>query len=334
MHYFKHVYRMLVAREDEVLVTARDKEVTFDLLESCGIPYYSRGKGSNSFIGKLAYLPRANWVLLKRARSFRPDVLVSFSSPYAAQVSRLLRRPHIAFDDTENATLGRFMYRPFTDLVLSPNCYEGAIAANQECFNGFMELCYLHPNYFTPRPEVKNLLGLHTEEEYTMLRFVSWGATHDLGHKGLSVENKRRAVREFSRYGRVVISSEAELPGDMEQLRFKLSPDWMHDAMYFSQLMYGESATMASEAAMVGVPSIYLDDHGRGYTNQLEKEYGMVFNFSESEQDQGASIEKGAEILRTGNTRERFRSKHQALLAGKIDVTAYALQVIDRYRSR
>lgn len=314
-------------------MTARDKEVTFDLLSSYGIPYSSRGKGSNTLIGKLAYLPRANWVLLKEARSFRPDLLISFSSPYAAQVSKLIRRPHIAFDDTENAKLGRLMYRPFTDLVLSPKGYGGAIAPKQECFNGFMELCYLHPNHFTPRPEVRNLLGLRPGEEYAILRFVSWGATHDLRHKGLSIENKRKAIKEFSRYGRVLVSSEAKLPADMEEFRFRLSPEWMHDAIYFSHLLYGESATMASEAAMLGVPAIYLDDVGRGYTDQLEEDYGMVFNFTESEEDQGRSIEKGREILNSGTSKERFRNRHQALLADKIDVTAYTLEVIDRYRN-
>ena len=46
------------------------------------------------------------------------------------------------------------------------------------------------------------------------------------------------------------------------------------------------------EAAVLGTPSIYIDDKGRGYTDEQESEYKMVFNFSESERDQIRSISK------------------------------------------
>lgn len=332
VHYFKNAYRVLLDQGDEALVIARDKDVSRALLDGYNIPYVSRGKGSSNVLGKLALWPKLTGLVLKQALAFKPDLLVSFSSPYAAPVSRLIGKPHISFDDTENAGLNRLFYRPFTDLVLSPDSYEGDIARNQECFNGFMELCYLHPNYFKPRVEVRELLGLKQGERYTILRFVSWTAAHDLQHKGLSIEAKRAAVREFSKYGRVFISSEGELPEDMNKFRFPLRPDWMHDAVHYSDLVYGESATMASEAAMCGVPAVYLDNVGRGYTKRLEKDYGIVFNFSESEEDQWKSIRRGVEIIRDENSKRIFLEKRRRLLNEKIDVTKYLLGVIDRYR--
>jgi predicted glycosyltransferase len=333
VHYFKHTYGALLDRGDGALVIARDKEVSHDLLDSYGMPYVSRGKGSNSVFGKLALWPKLTGTVLKHALAFKPDLLVSFSSPYAAGASRLLGKPHVAFDDTENAGLNRLFCRPFTALVVSPDCYEGEIAANQELFNGFMELSYLHPNYFKPRPQVKELLGLEPDEKYTILRFVSWTAAHDLRHKGLSIQIKREAVEKFSQYGRVFVSSEGALPEDMEQFRFNLRPDWMHDALYYAQMVYGESATMASEAAMCGVPAIYLDNVGRGYTRELERKYGLVFNFTESESDQFESIRKGEAILKDGNSKNVFVEKRQRLLGDKIDVTKFLLEVIDRYRN-
>lgn len=333
VHYFKNTYRALLDRGDEALVIARDKEVSHDLLDSYGMPYVSRGKGGNSVFGKLALWPRLTGIVVKQGLAFKPDLLISFSSPYAACASRFLGKPHVAFDDTENAGLNRLFCRPFTALVVSPNCYEGEIAANQELFDGFMELSYLHPNYFRPRPQVKKLLGLEPDEKYTILRFVSWTAVHDLRHSGLSIEVKRKAVKKFSKYGRVFISSEGLLPEDMEQFRFTLRPDWMHDALYYSQMVYGESATMASEAAMCGVPAIYLDNVGRGYTRELERKYGLVSNFTESESDQSESIRQGEAILKDGNSKNMCVEKRQRLLREKIDVTKFLLEVIDRYRN-
>ena len=50
---------------------------------------------------------------------------------------------------------------------------------------------------------------------------------------------------------------------------------------------------MASEFACLGTPAIYLDNDGRGYTDELEEKYEMVFNFSESNEDQIKSMQKG-----------------------------------------
>ena len=40
----------------------------------------------------------------------------------------------------------------------------------------------------------------------------------------------------------------------------------------------GESATMASECAVLGVPAIYAAETGRGYTDEQEYKYGLVKN--------------------------------------------------------
>ena len=58
----------------------------------------------------------------------------------------------------------------------------------------------------------------------------------------------------------------------------------MDDAIASASLLYGESATMASEAAVLGVPAIYLDNTGRCYTREEEEKYGLVFNFTEGVQ--------------------------------------------------
>ncbi len=127
-----------------------------------------------------------------------------------------------------------------------------------------LELAYLHPNYFSPDLSVLELLGVKKGEKYAILRFVKWNANHDLGHTGITPENKIKAVQEFAKHARVFISSESELPEELESFKRKIPPEKMYDALAFSALLYGESATMASECAVLGTPAIYLDDFGQG----------------------------------------------------------------------
>jgi predicted glycosyltransferase len=103
----------------------------------------------------------------------------------------------------------------------------------------------------------------------------------------------------------------------------------MHDAEAFAALVFGESATMASEAAVLGVPSIYIDTVGRYYTRELESKYSLCYNFTESEQDQLRAIDKGVEIL-SGKTHVDYKAARAQLLKDKIDVTAFFVDFIEK----
>jgi predicted glycosyltransferase len=331
VHYFRNFIKLMESDGHRFLVTARRKEVSHELLHAYGIPFVDRGTGSDSMLGKLMYMPKADLILWREAKKFRPDLFMSFSSPYAAQVSKLMGKPHIAFDDTEHAALGRRLYRPFTDVVLSPDSYKGPVDANQILFNGYMELLYLHPNRYTPPVDVTDLVPVPKGSPYVLLRFVSWNATHDKGHAGMSLENKRLAVKSFSEYAHVLISSEAALPEDLEPYRIRIPPHRMHDVLNHASLFFGESATMASESAVLGTPAIYLDNDGRGYTDDLEHRYGLVFNFTESEIDQKQAIQKGVEILSDHHQAKHFESQRQLMLQDRMDVTAYLHNFITDY---
>ena len=102
VHYFKNLILNLKHKGHEFLITAREKDVSQELLDNYNIPYTSRGMGSDSLVGKFFYLLKADFQLLKLARDFKPDIFLSFASPYAGQVSSMIQKPHIAFTDTEH----------------------------------------------------------------------------------------------------------------------------------------------------------------------------------------------------------------------------------------
>ena len=186
-----------------------------------------------------------------------------------------------------------------------------------------MEMSYLHPKYFTPNPDVLKDLGVSKEDKFTILRFVKWKANHDIGHKGITTENKINAVREFSKFGKVFITSEEKLPIELEKYKIKILPEKIHSVLYYSSMFYGESATMASESAVLGTPAIYIDKNGRGYTDEQESKYGITFNFSESFEDQVDSIRKGIEILKV--SKDYWGPKRDDILNDKIDVTRFMI---------
>jgi predicted glycosyltransferase len=104
----------------------------------------------------------------------------------------------------------------------------------------------------------------------------------------------------------------------------------MHDALAFVSLLFGESSTMASECAMLGVPSIYLNNNSTYLTTDEEK-YGLVFNFSESLVDQEKAINRGVEIINTPGIREDWQKRRQEMLKDKIDVTAFIVWFVENY---
>jgi len=331
VHYFRNFIFIMQQKGHEFLVTARDKEVTFQLLNAYNIPYTSRGKGGKGLIGKLLYILKGDYLIYKAAKKFNPGLFLSFGSPYASQVSKLFRKPHIAFDDTEHAIFEHLMYAPFTNTILTPNSFFKYFGSKQIKFNGFMELCALHPNYFKPNEKILSEIGISKTEKIILLRFVSWEASHDAGRSGLIIEFKIKLVNSLLKYGKVFISAEGKLPDELEKYRLKFSPEKIHDLLYFISLYIGESATMASEAAVLGTPAIYLDDVGRGYTDEEEKKYSLVFNYTASESDQLNAIEKAVELLNTPNLKEQWQQKRQKMLADKIDVTAFMVWFVENY---
>jgi predicted glycosyltransferase len=311
---------------------ARDKEVLHSLLLNYNIKYTSRGKGKKSFLGKLIYMFYADFIIYKVAKRFNPDLLLSFGSPFAAQVAFLIRKPHIAFDDTDHAFFEHLLYIPFTKSVLTPTEFAKDFGSKHIRFRGFMELCYLHPNYFKPDKTILNELGVIEGEKYVLMRFISWSASHDLGHKGLSDDFKKKLIYELKRYAKIFISSEKELPDDLKQFQIKIKPEKLHSALYYSTLYIGEGGTTANECACLGVPNILVNSLLNSKTIpgiHLElARYGLQILF---ETAQNKIIELGCSFLKENGIREKFNEKKGIMINDKIDVTAFMVWYIDNF---
>ena len=331
VHYFRNFYRIMTAMGHEILVVSRNKEIEHNLLDLYGIPFVSRGKGRTGKYSKFFYLIYADLKLLWHALQFRPDVFLNFLHPYPSHVAKLLGKASLVFSDTEHAALHHKLTVPFATKVLTPACYRRDLGKKQVRFNSYMELSYLHPHYFEPDPSVLEILNLRETDAFVIIRFVSWAAAHDFGHTGLTLENKRKVVMQLSKHAKVFISSEGKLPEDLEGFRINVPFDKMHDALYYCSLLFGESATMASEAAVLGTPSVFLDNDGRGYTDDQEIKYGLVNNFTESAEDQDRALHRALELIQDKGSKKKYREVRKALLANCVDTTRFMIEEVLKY---
>lgn len=330
VHIFRNLAKEMEKDGHTVLFTCREKECTVDLLKNFGIEFVSFGKPYKSSAAKIWGLLKFDFRMLRILLRFRPDFTLGHSSMYAAQMSWLLGIKHISLEDTGNLEQIR-LYKPFTKVILVPESFHLYLGKKQIRYDGNHELAYLHPNRFTPDPAILHELHLEKDQPFTILRFIAWNASHDKGHTGISLANKRKAVKEFSKFGKVYISSEDNLPDDLEPCRLNIPPAKLHDLIAFASLLYGESATMASEACILGIPAIYLDSTGRCYTREEEEKYGLVFNFTESLEDQNKSIIKGVELLSTAGIKEQWQQRRLKLINDKIDVTAFLVWFVENW---
>ncbi|MFQ5565149.1 MAG: DUF354 domain-containing protein [Paracoccaceae bacterium] len=328
VHFFKGFRREMTGCGHEVLITAREKDVAVPLLDRLEIPHQVLSHQRTGLGLGLEMLTRTAR-LVSAARQFRPDVMTGIMGPSIAVAGRLLRTPAVIFYDTEFATQTNWFAYPLATAVCTPDCYQGRVRGNHITYPGYHELAYLHPDRFTPRPERLAPFGVSAGERYFVVRFVSWEASHDAGEVALDLDQKRALVNALRAHGRVVISSETPLPADLEDLRATGPVEDVHHLLAFAGLMVGESATMASEAAVLGTPAVFIATTGRGYTDDQERRYALVRHFKDAQFADALDWVNAA--LASATLDDDARKARAALLRDKIDVTGW---MVDFFSSR
>ncbi len=328
VHYFRNFIKIMTEKGHLFSITARDKEVTFNLLDKYNIPYTSRGKGKTGLIGKILYIFQGDWILIKSALKFKPDLFLSFGSTYAAHAAFFLRKPHITFDDTEHAVLEHLMCFPFTSTILTPKSYIKNLGKKQIRFSGFIELCSLHPKYFELDNSILETMKILPGDKFVLLRFISWQASHDFGIKGIDWDTKMALIEELSKEHKVFISSEAELPDQLKKYKLPVPPEKIHNVLKYATLYIGEGATMASECAVLGTPAIYVNELDAG-TLREQADYGLLLNLRNSHN----LIETVKELIKKKNLKEEWQDHLQKMLEEKIDVTAFMVWFVENYPS-
>ncbi len=333
VHVFKHVMEQLRHDGHTCLVTARRKEHTHRLLQEYGIPYVSTGVTPVSFFCKalkgLVSVIRLVWIMVFH----KVDMAVSMESPYSVAAAWLCRKPSVTVADTETAHLIHKITGPLSSTVLVPQCFRKTISKRQVSFNGYKELAYLHPERFHADIEVLHKNGIPVDKPYALVRFVAFRAMHDRGLSGFSQANKLLLVTTLARHIKVYISSELPLCGELAQYSPDMNPADMHHMLAYAALFVGESTTMAAEAAVLGVPSVCLNDMELGYISELADQYGLIFKYDSAPGSQNAAINKAVELAGRKDARREWQQRRQRMLGDKTDVTGFITSFLNDYFS-
>jgi len=135
-----------------------------------------------------------------------------------------------------------------------------------------------------------------------------------------------KIIDELSDNYKIFISSENNLPDKFKKYEMKISPDKIHDVLVKASLYIGEGGTMASEAALLGTPSIYVNSLSMGYLEELERN-DLLFSFRNPE----GVLEKAEEILNDSNTKTTWQSRRDKIISENIDLTSFLVWFIENY---
>jgi len=329
VHFYKNFIWEMEKRGHIIKVTSRKKDVTSDLLN-----YYKINHKVISFnLGNLLHLSIETfhrWQrLLKIIKKFKPDIITDVGGAFIAFPSKVCNAKSIVFTDSEFVPINKFITYPFVEKILTPKCFIKDLGKHHIKYNGYHELAYLHPEYFTPNSDILDLLEIRKKQPYFILRFVSWQASHDVLQSGFSIDWKLKIIHELEKYGQVFISSENPVPNKMKHYLIKIPPYKMLDALYYADLFIGDGATMATESALLGTPAIYSSSlvGTMGNFKELMDKYGLVYSYRSPDK----ALKKALEILDKSDYKAIWMIKKKKLFEDKINVTKFMIEFFENY---
>ncbi|WP_336035077.1 DUF354 domain-containing protein [Halobacterium yunchengense] len=330
-HLFRHAVGEFRERGDDVRVVSREKDVTTAVLDAHGVDHTPLSRKRSGAAGVAREWATRELRLLRLARRFGPDVVVSRLNPAAAHVAAALGAPNVVFHDTEASGALDRVTLPFADVVATPEYYSRDLPARHVRYRGFHELAYLHPARFSPDAGVLREHGVDPEEPYAVVRLVAMDAHHDHGSEGFSPGAVRDLVDGLGEHGDVYVTSEGALPADLAEYAAPVPVDAMHDLLAFADCYVGDSGTMPIEAAVLGTPAVRYDP--------LDSEMGNFRALADrdllaSTTDEDAAVATAVDLVADPDAGRRWRSRRRRLLADHVDVTAFVValtaEVADR----
>jgi len=204
--------------------------------------------------------------------------------------------------------------------VITPECYTGRVRGTHVTYPGYHELAYLHPNRFTPDPSKLASYNLDSDRPYVVLRLPSLLSSHDNREVDTPQETWLHWIEATSETHDVVISSERPLGAEFDEFRLDGPTTDVHHVLAFADLVMGESATMATEAAVLGTPAIIVGATSRGYVDDIERRYGLIRYFTPDHIDE--ALDTARHILDEPN-KPAIVAAHSRLIDDHIDVTSW-----------
>jgi hypothetical protein len=330
VHLFKHAIRELQAAGHEVAVFAREKEVNRALLSAYGIDHTLLCGAPDGFLDLAAVQIRYELRLLRSARSFDPDVVLTSHGIAGPHAATLLGATSLNFVDTEAHIAAQHrLFVPFSDVLYTPESLRSEFGDHQVRYPGLHEFAYLHPARFDPDPAVLTRRGVDPDAPFFVVRLNAWDAHHDVGKSGLTAGGVRDLVEDLTAHGDVYVSHEGgTLPADLAAQRVPVDPHEVHHLMYYADLFVGDVSTMTVESAALGAPTVrvspFATERDMGKFRLLEDEYGLLYSFHTDRADQAFAAARS--LAADPGAPAEFAARRDRLVEDVVDLTDYMLE--------
>lgn len=319
VHLFSGLANSFIKKGCEVLFTVRLKDSNVDILNYYKFSFIVYGHSRKSMLSKIFSYVIKLYKLYFVVRKFKPTITLSHSSFYLSHISWLLNISNITLEDTGNMEQVN-LYLPFTSTILSPTSYDRNHGKKHIFYQGFHELAYLHPSVF------KKTTTKHHDLPIVLVRFVSWSASHDYNQKGLDKDFIMKLINVFSDKAKVILSCEGKPPAGLENIAIQSGKADMPFFLSEIDLYIGDGATMATECALLGVPTIYTNKLNAGTIDELEKKGLLYHSTKEKEIFDLANM-----LIANRKVKTNHLEKSRALIKTKINVSAFLIWFVDNY---
>jgi len=320
VHLFNELASVLALKGWDILFTLREKGESKALLIAYKLPLIAYGHSENKPISKIFSVIGKCIDLNKIFKSFQPTLSISHGSFYLSLVSWYNNTPNITLEDTGNMEQ-ILLYLPFTQTILTPNSYHHDHGKKQIRYNSFHEAAYINV------VAEKNRRQNHGyKPNVILIRLVDWTATHDIGHHGLSIETILELLKLGDEETEFKILSEKSLPVELKNYELFIAPDQLHEYLLRVKLYIGEGATLASECAIMGIPTIYVNPLKAGVIDE-KIDAGLMYHFVTDLE----VLKKVKELLNDPNILMKHQNAVADFYRGKIDLTAFLVWFIENY---
>jgi len=333
VHLLRNTYHQLIQKGHSVWVTVKDIPIAKVLLVKYDIKYIDIGKKRDSLVGKAKTQLNYNYKILKLVIKNKIEIGIG-TSITLAHVSKFSKMKSILLDDDDDDVQPLFVKyaHPFANTILSPESLIGHRKNKNTIFySGFHELAYLHPKRFTPNFQILKEIGLKKGDPFFIMRFNVFKAHHDVGVLGMSLEQKLKLVSVLKPYGKIFITTERNIEPELKKYQLVISPEKTHSLMYYASMFLGDSQTMTSEAAVLGVPSVRCNSFaGRiSYLEEEEHKYKLTYGFKPEKFHK--LLKKVKILINNNNLKAEWELKKERMLEDKIDVSKFLVWFIENY---
>lgn len=335
-HQFRVTINTLLSEGHDVDIIIIGRDILEELVKNEGwnykiiFPNGRKWKGINVLISAgLLFLPTIfklyNLSKSKKYDLFLTDDLLSY-------VGLVRKIPTIYFtDDDFKAVPQALLYLLPATHVFAPNiCNLGRFSKKTIGYYGYKSLAHLHPNNFKPN-KAKLHESLSDEKPFFFIRTVMANSKHDNGKSGLDDDLLRSIISRLEKAGTIILNSERPLPADLLKYQLNYKKNDIAQYLYFAKIVIGDSTTMAVEAAVLGTPSIEIDDWYSDFQQykELNGKYRLMQGFDLD--DEKGVIDLLDEYLAMEDLDAEFQKRRQRMLSDKIDVSAFLIWIIENY---